>query len=152
VFNNFLVGNPIPINVSNISYPQIKVELPRGNDNISLVNFKGNIYNYAKTLQAGNYKFYSKNKLISFASVNVNPKESDLTKQDKKIKNSYHKKYFGNNYLNIDITKNYIEKIKQSRYGTELWKPFLIIAFLLALIEMFVARNTKNDLTNLDKK
>ncbi len=152
VFNNYIVGEPIPIDVTNVSFPQLEVKLPNGNDNISLVNFNGKIYNYTETSQTGNYKFYSNNKLVSFAGVNVNPKESDLTKLDNEIKNNFFEKYFGNNFLNIDITKNYIEKIKQARYGTELWKPFLIIAFLLALIEMFIARNTKNDLTNLDKK
>ena len=152
VFNNYIVGEPIPIDVTNVSFPQLEVKLPNGNDNISLVNFNGKIYNYTETSQTGNYKFYSNNKLVSFAGVNVNPKESDLTKLDNEIKNKFFEKYFGNNFLNIDITKNYIKKIKQARYGTELWKPFLIIAFLLALIEMFIARNTKNDLTNLDKK
>ena len=152
VFNNYIVGEPIPIDVSNISFPQLEVKLPDGNDNISLVNFNGKIYNYTETSQTGNYKFYSNNKLVSFASVNVNQKESDLSKLDNKIKNKFFEKYFGNNFLNIDITTNYIEKIKQARYGTELWKPFLIITLLLALIEMYIARNTKNDLTNLDKK
>jgi hypothetical protein len=152
VFNNYTVGNKIAIDISNITYPKLDIQLPSGKDNVSLENFNGKIYNYTETLQVGNYKFYSNNKLVKLASVNVNPKESNLTKVTEETKNSIFKKYFGNNFMNLDITENYIGKIKQARYGTELWKPFLIIAFLLAIIEMFVARNTKKDIMNLDKR
>ena len=152
VFNNYTVGNKIAIDISNITYPKLDIQLPSGKDNVSLENFNGKIYNYTETLQVGNYKFYSNNKLVKLASVNVNPKESNLTKVTEETKNSIFKKYFGNNFMNLDITENYIGEIKQARYGTELWKPFLIIAFLLAIIEMFVARNTKKDIMNLDKR
>ena len=152
IFNCYTVGDAIPVDISRSTFPKLDVQLPNGKDNVNLENFNGKIFNYTSTLQAGIYKFYCNNKLISLASVNVNPIESDLTKIEESKKESYFKYYFGKNFLNIDITENYIEKIKQARYGTELWKPFLIIAFLLALIEMFVARNTKNDIMNLDKK
>jgi hypothetical protein len=34
--------------------------------------------------------------------------------------------------------------ITESRLGTELWKLFLIAAILVAIIEMLIARDTKN--------
>ena len=152
VFNSYLVGDAIPVQLNKITFPELKIILPNGIDNVNLQNFNGNIYNYKETLQVGNYKFYNNNKLIYFADVNVNPKESDLTKINTDVKNEYFKKIFKNNFININPKENYIGKIKEARYGTELWKPFLIIAFLLALIEMFVAHNTKNDIMNLEDK
>ena len=40
--------------------------------------------------------------------------------------------------------KNIENTILQSRFGTELWKYFLILAILFALAEMFFAREKKN--------
>ena len=37
--------------------------------------------------------------------------------------------------------------IIESRLGAELWKQFLIAALLVAVIEMFVARDSKQSLT-----
>jgi len=152
VYNNYVVGNKIPINISNVVYPLLKIKFTNGSDNVNLNNYNKKIFEYKKTNLPGNYKFLSNNKLIKFASVNANPIESDLTKINTDVKNEYFKKIFKNNFININPKENYIGKIKEARYGTELWKPFLIIAFLLALIEMFVAHNTKNDIMNLEDK
>ncbi len=149
---SYKVGDIIPLNIENILYPKIEVKLPIGLDNINVEGFKNKIYNYNSTLQPGNYKFYSNNKLIMFASVNTDPTESDLSGIASRIKNQIFKKYYEGNFININQKENYLATIKQSRYGTELWKPILLIAFLLALIEMFVARNTKKDLMTLDTK
>ncbi len=43
------------------------------------------------------------------------------------------------------------EKILQARFGSELWRYFLLVAIILALIEMTIARNTKKDLEGLHK-
>ncbi len=151
-YNKYYTGESINIETKKIKFPILSIILPDGNDNINLGNYKNKIYKYKSTFLPGSYKFYSNKKLITFANVNINPKESDLTKLGAETKDNFFKKYFSGNFLNVNINENYLEKIKQSRYGTELWKPFLIVAFLLALIEMFIARNTKKDLINLKEK
>jgi hypothetical protein len=44
----------------------------------------------------------------------------------------------------MDVGMSISEAVKQSRFGIELWRHFLIAALLVALIEMFVARSGKN--------
>ena len=52
---------------------------------------------------------------------------------------------------NIKITKGEdpITLILQARFGSELWRYFLIAAFLLALIEMTIARSAKKELVDI---
>ncbi len=40
----------------------------------------------------------------------------------------------------LDATRNLVEAVRNNRFGKELWKYFLIAAFILLLIEMIVAR------------
>jgi hypothetical protein len=39
--------------------------------------------------------------------------------------------------------------ILQARFGSELWRYFLLAAIILALIEMAVARNSKKELVEV---
>jgi len=39
----------------------------------------------------------------------------------------------------------------QARFGSELWKYFLIAALLIAFVEMLVARKAKKDLIEISK-
>jgi hypothetical protein len=83
--------------------------------------------------------------------VNINPLESDLKKMELDSAEAEFENLFGNNFLIFKSDENYSEKIKQARFGTELWTYFLIIALLLAIAEMFVSRSTKKDLVSLDQ-
>jgi hypothetical protein len=49
----------------------------------------------------------------------------------------------------IDKDENPVEQILQARFGSELWRYFLIAALIIALIEMTVARNAKKEITGL---
>ncbi len=53
------------------------------------------------------------------------------------------------NYVPIDKESNITEKILQARFGSELWRYFLLVAIILALVEMTIARNAKKDLEGI---
>ena len=149
--SNNLVGNSINIDVSNQSVPQIKIERPNKSEeyvNLNELN-NPNYITYDNTSLPGNYLVYSGKKIIDDFVINTNPLESVT-------------KYFDNNeftkYLDkIDFKGHYIEVgkhddpakiIMQSRFGSELWKYFLFIALILALIEMTVAGSSKKEIVN----
>jgi len=45
---------------------------------------------------------------------------------------------------------NIINTVLQARYGSELWKYFLIAALLLAIVEMTIARNTRKETAGIN--
>jgi hypothetical protein len=147
---NIFAGDVFDVNVSKRKSVQIKVVKPDGS--IELVNhgFKvGNYLKYRNSSNVGNYKFYSNEKLLDVKSVNVNPKESEL--EIIQMKNFVEQIKKGNNsVVKISSSENYLTEITTARYGSELWKIFLIVALLLALVEMFIARSAKKDLVELE--
>ncbi|MCP5063801.1 MAG: hypothetical protein GY936_15240 [Ignavibacteriae bacterium] len=146
---SYLVNGRIPIHLNNLSHPQLKVNLPNGNEYINLEGSISNIFNYKRTRHSGNYEFYNKNKLVTFASVNVDPSESNIKTISDDELNNYFSKLFESNYILLNSKEDYITKIKETRFGSELWKLFLVVALLLALTEMLISRSTKKDLVNL---
>lgn len=147
---SFLVGDNLSFNVTKLTFPLIDVEQPNGNDNINLQNYQQNNYLYKNTESPGSYKFYNNNKLINFATLNINPIESDLTKINNNVLLNYYNTILTNNYFVFKSGDNFMDKISTARYGTELWKFLLMLAFLLALVEMFIARSAKKDIVSLN--
>ncbi len=149
--NSYITGESIPINTNQLTLPIIDVELPTGKDKVSISN-NSSIINYKNTNTSGSYKFKNGNNLVTFANVNFNPKESDLTTIPNDSLEIIYKNLFGKNYITFDLSEDYLEKIQQARYGTELWKHILIFALILALIEMLIARSSKKDLVKLNER
>ena len=154
--NQIIAGNPVEINLHNNSSPQLKIEAPsnrtgNSNNNDDYVDLgkqlNRNFVTYNHTDINGNYKVYAGSNIIDEFSVNSDPAES-VTKyysQDKFA--DYLKKInFKGKYFNIDKNEDPVKIITQARFGSELWKYFLLGAILLALIEMAIARNTKREL------
>lgn len=148
--NNYLIGDKIPIKITNLSYPQINVQLPKGSEKLNIEDFNKEYIYFGNTYLPGNYKFFNKNNLISSASVNINEIESDLRKKNDEDINLYFNKMFTNNYLKLDYRSDYFLNIAQARFGTELWKYFMILTFILAIIEMYIARSTKKEIAELN--
>lgn len=147
----YFTGEQILLNLKDLLLPNIKAVLPEGIYNINLTESQlKNNYNFNISDKAGIYKFYSNDKLMDFSSVNVNPIESNLKPIEGNVFESYLKQNFNNSYFILNTSDDFLKIINQARFGSELWKLFLIIALLLALIEMFIARNTKRDLLNLN--
>lgn len=146
----YTTGEILPIQVGNLTFPLLEVVSPMGEEKINLQNNSNDILNFRFTDLPGIYKFYNNGNLLSAISVNVSKKESDLTKIDNSLLEAYFQNLFPNNYSTFQPDENYFEKISQARFGTELWKYFIIIVLILAIIEMYIARSSKKDLMSLE--
>ena len=92
-------------------------------------------------------KIFSGENLVEEFSVNINPLESETRyENDSEIQEYFEKINFKGIVKNIAKDKNPVSLVLQSRYGSELWKYFLIVALLIAFAEMLLARNTKKDI------
>ncbi|OGU74867.1 MAG: hypothetical protein A2V93_04250 [Ignavibacteria bacterium RBG_16_34_14] len=148
----FLAGDVVDINIGNKSVSQIKIEKPDKTeefinpDEVAAANF----FSYSNTDFAGIVKVYSGEELIDEIAVNHNPLESVTNS----VSNDEFEEYlseinFKGTYLRVDKDQNPVEVILQARFGSELWKLFLLAALLTALIEMLVARNVKKELAEV---
>ncbi len=154
--NQLIAGNPVEINLQNNSSPQLRIEEPayptgspdNNEDYIDLgKQTNKNFITYNNTNVVGNYKVYAGSNLIDEFSVNADPDESVTKYYSQSEFEDYLKKInFKGKYFNINKNEDPVKIITQARFGSELWKYFLLIALLLALIEMAVARNTKKEL------
>jgi len=90
--------------------------------------------NYFETDVPGIYALETKNKVNMQWAVNVYAKESDLTQIEQTV---LQERY---NIILADADSDIQKLVTQNRYGIELWKYFVFIAFLLLIIEMFLYR------------
>ncbi|MFH1195724.1 MAG: VWA domain-containing protein [bacterium] len=148
----FTAGEGLQINLGKAKSPQIRVLQPGNNEtivNLDSIN-ANNYWNFADTKVTGTYKFYSGNSLIDFAPVNTDPLESKIehisTVDFEKYLDDIH---FNGRYLNLSPEEDYLKSIYQSRFGSELWKYFLSMALLLALIEMLISKSAKKDMAEV---
>jgi uncharacterized membrane protein len=149
---DYLAGEKINVNISTRNLPQIRIEKPgKQEDLINLEENTGSDFLvYPATNYAGIYKFYSGDKLLDNVSVNTDPVESKINYLTKDEFDIYLKKInFKGTHVRIGKDENPLQVILQARFGSELWRYFLIAALLLALIEMTVARNIKKELADV---
>lgn len=149
---NYFAGETINVNVAERTLPQIKIVRPdKSEDFINIdENQTSDFISYAATSLAGNYEFLSGEKLLASANVNTDPAESVteyLTESD--FDDYLEKINFGGKHIVIDKSENPVQMILQARFGSELWRYFVLIAILLALVEMTIARNAKKELVEL---
>jgi hypothetical protein len=149
--NKYFAGNSFTVTLPNVILPQIKVERPDRTEEFINLEKSGslNFVTYSRTGVTGNYKFYSGEKIVDEISVNADPLES-VTEY---ITNKEFEKYlddihFGGKYIPISKNENPSQIVMQSRFGSELWRLFLIAALITALVEMAVARSAKKDLVD----
>jgi hypothetical protein len=150
--NVFLAGEEVNINLKNTNASQIKIIKPdKSEELVNLTDNSGRDYlNYSNTSVAGAYKFYLGDNQIENISINTDPTESKTEYADQSVFEDYLKQInFNGKFTSIDKDSNITEKIMQARFGSELWRYFLLIAIILALVEMAIARNTKKDLEGM---
>ena len=147
---NSMCGEELFINLP--ASRQIKVVYP---DNITEYINTDSLQNkyylrFSKTAQTGTYKFYIGNRLIDFYSVNHDPKESITDYYSiSDLENFFEKIGLDVSIKTLEEDRNISEQIYNSRFGTELWKYFIIAALFFALIEMFVAKSSKKDVEQI---
>jgi hypothetical protein len=151
--SEYFAGNPVTVTLSGATLPRIKVERPDKTEEFINLEKSGslNFITYNKTNVTGNYRFYSGQRIVEEVSVNANPEES-VTKY---LSSDDFQKYldeihFKGKHISISRNDNPSEIVMQSRFGSELWRLFLILAFITALVEMAVARNAKKDLVQIN--
>ena len=152
--DDYIAGMPVTISLAKQTSAQIKIENPEKREEYITLNkeLRNNFIGYDKTNVAGNYKIFSGKNLIDEISVNTDPKES-VTKylSDSDFEHYLNKIDFKGNHIIIKKDQNPADIIMQSRFGSELWKYFILVALILALIEMAVARNAKKELISVEK-
>lgn len=150
--NLFYAGDEVVINIKNTSSPQIKILRPDNTEEIITLNENQikNYFTYNNSDVAGNYLIFAGNDLIESISVNTDPAESKTEYASESEFEDYLSQIkFTGTHFPVQIEANINEKILQSRFGSELWRYFLIVAIILALIEMMIARNAKKDLEEI---
>lgn len=150
---NYFAGDKIEIDISNVNTSQIKIQKPgKVEEYFNLdTNIKSNYLKYGNTNEIGIYKFYSGKELLEAVAVNINLIESDLDQfSPAEFEQILLDNGFKGQIINLDKL-NYEKEIKQARYGFEFWKLFLIIALILALLEMLLSRSAKKDLTEINE-
>ncbi len=149
---SFLAGDEIHFKPLRRITGQLKILTPDGKELVfPSDNLSKDFINLGKFDSAGNYKIFEDQNLIGLISVNIDARESDLAKLEDKELENFAKVSFPETRLKIfNPDVNPIDVISQERYGTELWKLFLILAILCLIIEMIIARASKNDLKNIE--
>ena len=151
---NVLAGEDIRIDVRGKSISQLKLLKPDNvEDFLTLNQSDGNAFvKYDKANLVGNYKIASGTKIIDEVSVNADPLESKVKYLDKAEIDSYMSEInFKGNFFWLNKEENIGDAILKARFGSELWKYFLLAALLLAFVEMLVARNAKKELVEVSK-
>jgi hypothetical protein len=147
--NEYIAGENINLKVQ--ALPQLKIEKPdKVEDFINIDTQNKNFVEYSNTNTAGNYKIYSGSSLIDLVSINSDPLESRTEYLEEADIEEYFKEInFGGTFIIVDGKENPAEIILQARFGSELWKFFLIVALILILAEMAIARNSKKELVEV---
>jgi hypothetical protein len=107
----------------------------------------GVLLSVEQTAMPGTYEITKNGQTLKKLSVNLDPLESDLTRIETADIEQFFKR-LGVDARNITFLNrdaNFEEAVLQSRYGMELWKYCLLFALLLAVIEMLVAREGKQE-------
>lgn len=150
---SFIAGEEIQFRAGRRITGQLRVITPDNKEIVySSENFAKDFVSLGKLENTGNYKIFEDDKLIGLISINIDPQESNLTKLEEKELNKLAQISFPDAKLKIfDSTINPEEVILQERYGTELWKLFLLLAILVLIFEMIIAKTPREDLKNIQQ-
>lgn len=149
---NYIAGETINVNVSERTLPQIKVVRPDNKEDFINMDEKqlSDFIFYSSTFNCGNYKFFSGEKPLATVSVNTDPAESVTEYLNEEEFDEYLEKInFNGKHIRIGKNENPAQMILQARFGSELWRYFVLIAILLALVEMTIARNAKKEIDGM---
>jgi hypothetical protein len=145
----YSAGETVNINFINIFSPQIKIERPDNTADFFQLKDDQNFLSYKRTDPAGIYKIFSGGKIYGVFSVNTDPAESDLKYLTTGDFQEYLKKIkFRGNFIEINRNQNPAEIVLRARFGSELWKYAIAAAIILAILEMAVARSSRNDIAD----
>jgi hypothetical protein len=153
---SLMVGEETTLHLRASSLPKLTITKP-GNVQI-LVNPKQfatekNI-RFSDDDMPGLYTVASDNKIVDKFAVNIDPDESNTIPSDEKHRDAMFRRMgiADKSIRTVNQPQEVQRLITESRLGAELWKQFLIAALIIALIEMFVARDNKRFLSSEAKQ
>jgi hypothetical protein len=122
--------------LSSINIKKLKLETSA----LEIINLK----QYLNT--SSNYSITGNSNIIFQFPANFNKNESLTEKADKNEITEYFRKKYSSEVNVIKPNENMEVSIIELRNGRELWRTFLILAFIFFLIEYFISKSiTKND-------
>lgn len=147
---HYKVGDKIELRREEYSVPQVNILMP-GNRN-EVINFQENENSilFENTIEAGNYIITENDKIKNILSVNHDKNESIEGYENMNSFEEYLDKIsFKGKLFELKRGEEITTQVIQARYGSELWKWFIIFAIIIAAIEMLIARNTKKELASI---
>ena len=136
--NRILVGDEVIVNTNQKNTKQIyELITPTGDKNRIAPVFLGNTINFdlKDFYTPGNYTIMQGSDVISVVSVNVDSKK--LGKNQIDIENIVDE---NENVELINENENILEKVKEARFGEEIWKYIIGLALLILLFEILVVK------------
>ena len=106
------------------------------------------IIRFNETNEPGVYKVKSGATIVDQFAVNIHPDESKTAHvSEDDLTSMFERLGIPEQSLQrLEAAGEIQQQVLQARFGVELWKQFLIAALVLALAEMFVARESKQEL------
>lgn len=147
---NYTVGDKIELRREEFSLPQVNILIP-GNRN-EVINFQENENSilFENTNETGNYILTENDKIKNIISVNHDKSESIQGYESFNSFEEYLDKIsFKGKLYELKRGEEITTQVTQARYGSELWKWFIMLAVIIAAIEMLIARNTKKELASI---
>lgn len=150
------IGNKKIVQVTGFGSSKLILRKPNGTENTIS---QGQIIQGGKLLLSdmdipGCYSLSANKKVINKFAVNIDSDESNvISVDDKMILKMLEKTNLPGNAVHILENLEEIQRtITEVRLGTELWKHLLILSIIIALIEMFIARDTKKSIASMNAK
>ena len=138
--NGLLIGDEISF-FTRHKAKEFEIEKPDGLKEKAEIQIQSDNYfvKFDNTDQPGIYKLFADENLIKVFSVNIDPKESDLFKPEM---NDVKSITGADDVIYFDKEKDIPGLIKQSRFGKEIGKYFLIGALILLGFEMWIEKKS----------
>jgi hypothetical protein len=148
--NDVLPGSEIVIRSNAVSSDKWTIRNPQ-NVEVSAAPSRQSIqrvFRFTATDQLGLYEVSAKSSILEKFVVNLDSRESETgrpasAEMDNLLK---HIGIESSAVRTVDQTPELERKVLESRYGVELWKYFLMLALVVAIIELLVARTTKREI------
>lgn len=109
-------------------------------------------FSFESADQTGLYRIQRNGDTVRAFAVNMHPEESTGERISEDTLTDRLEQYGLSNIHFIDRGRDLASIVQESRYGQELWKFFALLAFLTALIETIIARDSKQQTATSQQK
>jgi hypothetical protein len=148
VQQNYMAGDEVPIPQPMTAFDNIHVMQPGGVEDVLSGNGPQARHFYPVT-QTGVYSFRANDVVYAALPVNHDSRESmaDML-QPSEFKAYLEKIHCKGTCTVYDRSVDAAQAIQQARYGSELWKLFLVLALCAAAVEMWLSKATRKEMVS----